>query len=103
MPFNPADRMPAKANSMLSLPLLCAINFRAVGVLSLERRLPARPRRMLPACLGNDQDFLSETACTECETTGTGCAAGSNPANGSGVGCPMNWKMAAATLKTHVA
>ena len=49
------------------------------------------------------QDFVSHTACTACETTGTGCAAGSNPANGSGVGCPMNWKIAATTLKMHVA
>ena len=49
------------------------------------------------------QDFVSHAALTECETTGTGCAAGSNPANGSGVGCPMNWKIAAAILKINVA
>src|SRR6266511_4676927 len=49
------------------------------------------------------QDFVSHTASTACETTGAGCAAGSNPANGSGVGCPMNWKIAATTLKKHVA
>jgi hypothetical protein len=36
------------------------------------------------------QDFVSHAAGTVCETTGTGCAAGSKPANGSGVGCPMN-------------
>ena len=49
------------------------------------------------------QDFVSHAASTECETTGAGCAVGSNPANGSGVGCPMNWKIAAAILKIHVA
>jgi len=49
------------------------------------------------------QDFVSHAGFTECETTGTGCAAGSKPANGSGVGCPMNWKIAAAILKIHVA
>src|ERR1700745_507723 len=49
------------------------------------------------------QDFVSHPACTVCETTGTGCAVGSNPANGSGVGCPMNWKIATTTLKMHVA
>jgi hypothetical protein len=49
------------------------------------------------------QDFVCHTASTECETTGVGCAAGSNPAKGSGVGCPMNWKIAATTLKKHVA
>src|SRR5260370_40639468 len=37
------------------------------------------------------QDFVSHAACAVCETTGTGCAAGSKPANGSGVGCPINW------------
>src|SRR5216117_3229745 len=49
------------------------------------------------------QDFVSHTASTACETTGAGCAAGWKPANGSGVGCPMNWKIAATTLKMHVA
>jgi|SRR5215470_1069165 len=49
------------------------------------------------------QDFVPHTGCMVCETTGTGCAAGSNPANGSGVGCPTNWKIAARTLKMHVA
>jgi len=58
MPFNPADRMPAKANSMLSLPLLCAINFRAVGVLSLERGLAAPPEAgIVPACLAKRSGF----------------------------------------------
>src|SRR3954453_10624547 len=36
------------------------------------------------------QDFVSDAAGVVCETTGRGCAAGSKPANGSGVGCPMN-------------
>jgi hypothetical protein len=49
------------------------------------------------------QDFVCHTGCAVCETTGTGCAAGSNPANGSGVGCPTNWKIAVTTLKMHVA
>ena len=49
------------------------------------------------------QDFVSQTASTACETTGTGCAVEVNPAKGSGVGCPMNWKIAATTLKMHVA
>ncbi len=67
--------------------------------------LGAARRRCLvrPISTASGQDFVSHAVFTECETTGIGCAAGSNPANGSGVGCPMNWKIAAATLKMHVA
>ena len=63
---------------------------------------PDAPELFEMSCHGG-QDFVSHAACTACETTGTGCAAGSKPANGSGVGCPMNWKIAATTLKMHVA
>src|ERR1043166_819397 len=63
---------------------------------------PDAPELFEMSCHGA-QDFVSHGACTVCETTGTGCAAGSKPANGSGVGCPMNWKIAATTLKMHVA
>src|SRR6478672_9225196 len=73
----------------------------------LRRKLRHSAQRDAPvlfavSCQGV-QDFVSHTASTACETTGAGCAAGSNPANGSGVGCPMNWKIAAAILKIHVA
>src|SRR6266478_1531862 len=66
------------------------------------RRSPPSPELFEMSRHGG-QDFVSHAACTMCETTGTGCAAGSKPANGSGVGCPMNWKIAATTLKMHVA
>src|SRR4051812_34801324 len=67
--------------------------------------LGAARRPCLLRCISTaaGQDFVSHAAFTECETTGTGCAAGSKLANGSGVGCPMNWKIAAAILKMHVA
>src|SRR6476469_4107843 len=73
----------------------------------LRRKLRHAAQRDAPvlfavSCHGV-QDFVSHTACTACETTGAGCAAGSNPANGSGVGCPTNWKIAAAILKINVA
>src|SRR5712671_4053774 len=74
---------------------------------ALHRKLRHSAQRDAPACFDvfrhGVQDFVSHTASAECETTGAGCAAGSNPANGSGVGCPMNWKIAATTLKMHVA
>src|SRR6266702_8208945 len=73
----------------------------------LRRKLRRSAQRDAPVLFAVSrhgvQDFVSHTASTACETTGAGCAAGSNPAKGSGVGCPMNWKIAATTLKMHVA
>src|SRR5882724_4612317 len=48
-------------------------------------------RVLFAVCCHGVQDFVSHTASPACETTGAGCAAGSNPANGSGVGCPIFW------------
>src|SRR6187431_366660 len=78
----------------------------------LRQARPATPKASAPGvarrpCLNESrhgaQDLVSHTACAACETTGVGRAAGSNPANGSGVGCPRNWKIAATTLKMHAA
>jgi len=75
------------------------------GPLNRKLRRSAQPRRPLFLHVSRQgvQDFVSHAGFKECETTGTDCAAGSNPANGSGVGCPMNWKIAAAILKINVA
>ena len=70
---------------------------------SFGTRRSATPPLLFEMSRHGVQDFVFHTGCTVCETTGTGCAAGSNPAKGSGVGCPTNWKMAATTLKMHVA
>ena len=72
---------------------------------TLHRKLRHSAQRDAPVLFDvsrhGAQDFVPRTGGTACETTGTGCAAGSNPANGSGVGCPINWKIAATTLKMH--
>src|ERR1043166_5688519 len=74
---------------------------------ALRRKLWRSAQRDAPLLLimscHEGQDFVCHAASTECETTGTGCAPRSNPANGSDVGCPMNWKIAASTLKMQVA
>jgi len=73
----------------------------------LRRKLRHSAQRDAPVLLDvsrhGAQDFVSHAASAACETTGAGCVAGSNPANGSGVGCPRNWKIAATTLKMHAA
>ena len=91
-----------KANASVLERHLSGNRFKDAALRRKLRQLAQRDAPSYLKCLGV-QDFVFHTGCTVCETTGTGCAAGSNPAKGSGVGCPTNWKMAATTLKMHVA
>ncbi len=50
------------------------------------------------------QDFVSMTASAACcDMTGAGCSGANSSPNGVGVGCAMNWQIAATTLRMHVA